>query len=298
VSVPATTSNLGPGFDCLGMALKLYNDLTLEHHSEPGPTTMEISGEGAQSLPKDASNLIARAANTILSDRVSGRLVFKAVNRIPLARGLGSSAAAIVSGLVAANRLLKPSPLSIEQLLQYAIVLEGHPDNVAPAILGGVTVSIKDRAETRTIALKPHAELVAVVCIPDFELATAKARSVLPDTVPRDAAVENVARAMVLASALERGRWDDLAQAMGDRLHQPYRVHLVPGLKSVLAAALAQGACGAALSGSGPTVLALCRKGPLAEQIGAAMVQAFSAHGTTARSLVLPVERKGARVRA
>ncbi|MDD5627762.1 MAG: homoserine kinase [Elusimicrobia bacterium] len=296
VRVPASTSNIGPGFDCLGMALGLYNELEVEMHSEDGPPVVEIEGEGAQCLPKDKSNLMVRAARTVVAGRFSNRLVFKARNRIPLARGLGSSAAAIVAGLFAANRLMDPPPLTDEQLFDYAVVLEGHPDNVAPAVRGGVTLSIKEARSLRTVALQPHKDLVAVVCIPDFRLETAKARAVLPETVLREAAVENVARALLLASAIERGRWQDLAAAMGDRLHQPYRAPLIPGLRDVLQAALAAGTCGAALSGSGPAVLALCRRGPQARAIGAAMVKAFAKHKTASRAEVLPLERSGVRV--
>jgi homoserine kinase len=298
VTVPASTSNIGPGFDCLGMALGLSNELVLEKHSEDGPPEVEIRGEGAQSLPKDKTNLMVRAAATVIAGRFSNRLVFKAVNRIPLARGLGSSAAAAVAGIFAADRLLKPSPLTEERLLEYAVVLEGHPDNVTPAVRGGVTLSIKERKGTLNLSLKPHKDLAAVVCIPDFQLETAKARAVLPDTVLREAAVENVARAMLLASAIERGRWEDLAAAMGDRLHQPYRAPLIPGFRDVVKAALDAGTCGAALSGSGPSVLALCRRGPQTKAIGEAMVAAFAANKVSSRAEVLPLERRGARVSA
>jgi homoserine kinase len=298
VTVPASTSNIGPGFDCLGMALGLRNELVLEKHSEEGPPEVEIQGEGAQSLPKDKTNLMVRAAATVIAGRFANRLVFKAHNRIPLARGLGSSAAAAVAGIFAANRLLQPSPLTEEQLFEYAVVLEGHPDNVAPAIQGGVALSIKERPATRSLSLKPHKDLIAVVCIPDFQVETAKARAVLPDTVLREAAVENVSRAMLLASAIERGRWADLAAAMSDRLHQPYRAPLVPGLKEVLTAALSAGVCGAALSGSGPSVLALCRRGPQTKAIGEAMVAAFAARDISSRAEVLPLERRGVRISA
>ncbi len=296
VSVPASTSNIGPGFDCLGMALGLRNELVVEKHSEDGPPTVEVQGEGAGSLPKDKTNLMVRAASTVIAGRFSNRLVFKALNRIPLARGLGSSAAAAVAGVFAANRLLTPSPLTEEQLFEYAAVLEGHPDNVAPAIRGGVTLSIKEHKGVLNLALKPHKELAAVVCIPEFQLETAKARAVLPDTVLREAAVENVARALLLASAIERGRWEDLAAAMGDRLHQPYRAPLIPGFKEAVQAALAAGTCGAALSGSGSSVLALCRRGPQTQAIGEAMVAAFAAHKVSSRFEVLPLERRGVRV--
>jgi homoserine kinase len=296
VKVPASTSNIGPGFDCLGMALRLNNELVVEKHSEDGPPEVEITGEGAQSLPKDKSNLMVRAADKIIAGRLTNRLVFKAVNRIPLARGLGSSAAAIVAGLFAANRLLESAPLSDEQLFDLAVAMEGHPDNVAPAIKGGVMLSIKESKAVRNLALKPHKDMVAVVCIPEFKLETAKARAVLPKTVAREAAVENISRAMLLASAIERGRWEDLAAAMGDRLHQPNRAALIPGFANVIKAAQAAGTCGAALSGSGSAMLALCRKGPQAQAIGKAMVKAFTAHRIVSRAEVLPIERSGVRV--
>lgn len=297
VRVPATTTNLGPGFDCLGLALGLYNELVLEMHDGPGETAVEITGEGASTLARDKSNLMVKAANIVIGDRIQRRLVFKAKNRIPLARGLGSSAATVVAGLVAANRLLRKPALSREQLFQYAAVLEGHPDNAAAAIYGGLTVCIKENKEFAVFPLKPHAGLCAVAAVPDFELRTADARAVLPQTVLLQDAVENVSRALLLACALERGRWKWLAAAMSDRLHQPYRACLVRGLSDVLQAALKAGACGSALSGSGPSILALCRKGPGAAKIGRAMQNAFLSHGMRSAFLILPIDHKGVVVR-
>lgn len=294
--VPATTSNLGPGFDCLGLALGLYNELTLELHDETGNPLVQIEGEGRESLPRDKKNLMVKAASLVVSERTEGRLVFKATNRIPLARGLGSSAAAIVAGLCAANRLLGQPLLSEEELLRYAVTLEGHPDNVAPALYGGLVVSVGPHKSLKTYALKPHPELCAVVCVPDFELKTQEARAVLPRTVLREDAVENVARALLLASALERGRWKELSEAMQDRLHQPYRAPLVRGFKAVLRAAREAGACGAALSGAGPSILALGPKSPEAAGVGRAMQKAFSEHRVHSRFLILDVDRKGVRV--
>lgn len=293
VRVPATTSNLGPGFDCLGLALGLYNELTLERHSEPGKPVVEISGEGEKSLPKDENNLLVKAARTVIAGRFPDRLVFKAVNRIPLARGLGSSAAAIVAGLFAANRLLEPSPMKAEQLFEYGVVLEGHPDNVAPAISGGLVVSYRERRNPKICALEPHAGLRATVCIPDFELSTSEARAVLPKTFLRESAVENVARALMLASALERGRWDVLAAAMEDQFHQPYRSPLIPGFADVLRAAREAGACGSALSGAGPAILALFGPGVDGNKIGHAMQEAFGRHAVRSRALELPIDRQG-----
>jgi len=295
IQVPASTSNLGPGFDCLGLALGLYNELTLEEYDEPGATVVEISGEGADVLPRGADNIMVKAASAVLAGRARGRLVFKAVNLIPPARGLGSSAAAIVAGLLAANELFKPSALDERALFQYAATLEGHPDNAAPAVHGGLTLCLKKGKNVEFYALKAHKDLCAAVCIPDFELATSKAREVLPGTVLREAAVDNIARAALLTPALERGLWADLAEATKDSLHQPYRAPLVPGLDAILAAARATGPCGAALSGSGPTTVALCRKGPAARRIAAAMQAEFLKKGIKSRAMVLGIDRQGAR---
>ena len=296
VRVPASTSNLGPGFDCLGLALGLFNELTLEEHAERGETIVEISGEGAAALPRGPENLMVKAANAVIAGRAEGRLVFKVKNSIPLARGLGSSAAAIVAGLLAADELFGPSTLDRRALFQYAATLEGHPDNAAPALYGGLTVCVKAHKSAACHALKIHEDFRAAVCIPDFELSTAKARAVLPDTVFREAAVENVARTALLISALERGRWELLEEASKDRLHQPYRAPLIPGLEAVLAAARKAGPCAAALSGSGPATVALCRKGPRARSIAEAMKAEFSRHGVASRALVLDIESKGARL--
>lgn len=294
VAVPASTSNLGPGFDCLGLALSLYDELTLEVHEGRGPAVIEVEGEGAKTLSRGPENLMVKATGAVLAGRNLGRLVFKAKNAIPLARGLGSSAAAIVCGLTAANELIE-KPLDLRELFQYAATLEGHPDNAAPALYGGFTVCIKKHKGVDCRALKPHKDLCAAVCIPDFELSTAKARAVLPDTVLREAAVDNIARTALLTAALERGLWDELAEAAKDRLHQPYRAPLIPGLEAVLEAARKAGPCAAALSGSGPTTIALCRKGPQAQEIAEAMKTAFAKHGVSSRALVLDVEKKGAR---
>ena len=295
VSVPASTSNLGPAFDCLGMALDLRNELTLELYKDPGEVVAEIEGEGAGKLPAGRATLLAKAALCVLGSRHEGLIVLKAVNRIPTSRGLGSSAAAIVAGLYAANAVLD-APLSDEELFKYAVTLEGHPDNVAPALYGGLQLSTSDETKLpRLHALMPHPELRAVVCVPAFELATSEARAVLPRTVLREQAVDNISRALLLASALERGRWADLAAAMQDTIHQPYRAPLIKGLTSVLRAARKAGQCGAALSGAGPSVLALCRRGTGEEAIGAAMTAAFLAQGVESRSLLLSVDRQGAR---
>jgi homoserine kinase len=216
VSVPASTSNLGPGFDCLGLALGLRNELTVELWKNPGPTVVHITGEGQGSLPLNEKNLLVQSAYRALPRHLPGRLVFRALNRIPLARGLGSSAAAAVAGLWAGARLLAHCRFSDEELERMAVDLEGHPDNVAPCVHGGLTASLTVNSQPRSVKLKIHPSLSSVVCIPSFELATKKARAALPRTVTLADATHNTSRAILLVRALENGRIEHLNELMDD----------------------------------------------------------------------------------
>lgn len=293
VTVPASTSNLGPGFDALGLALDWRNEVVFEQH--PGPTEelqVSVEGEGAGSLPQGEDNLIARAASSILAGRRMGRLVIRCTNAVPLARGLGSSAAAAVAGVAGANALIG-SPLSARDIFQYAAVLEGHPDNAASAALGGLTVSIKEGRDWKPHALKVHPDLRVIVCVPEFELKTSEARAALPNEVLREAAVENISRAALLVSALEHGDWNKLAAAVEDRLHQPYRAALIPGFGTVLRAAMSAKARGAFLSGAGPSIAAFAAASDPTEAIGAAMVEAFAKHEVKSHARVLSVSTEG-----
>lgn len=295
VSVPASTSNLGPGFDCLGLALDLRNELELSLLDEPGPALLEIAGEGAETLPRDERNLLLKAARLVLPKRLPGRLLLRATNRIPLARGLGSSAAAAVAGLWAGAHLLGLRR-SEDELEGLAMKLEGHPDNVAPCVHGGFTACWTDDAgATRVQALELHPSLSTVVCIPAFELATKKARAVLPQTVSRADAIYNLSRAFVLPRALATGRVAHLTSLMSDKLHQPRRAALVPGLGEALTAAAKAGALGAALSGSGPTVFAFVSD-KNAARVGEAMRRAFAKKRVASKWLALRVDRRGVRV--
>ena len=278
VRVPASTANLGPGFDCLGLALDLYNTVSL---SLASVTEVLLSGAGADSLPAGPDNLVLRAAQRLAEH--AGREVpgwkLVAHNEIPLARGLGSSSSAIVGGLVAASQVLEldlPAP----ELLDLAADLEGHPDNVAPALLGGLTVCAQDGPHTHCLRLPPPEGLYLAVAIPDWEVNTHAARQLLPAEYSRADAVYNLSHAALTLAALIRERYDLLGTAMRDRLHQPYRLPLVPGTAAALEAALEAGAHGAALSGSGPTVVAFCsdRLAP----VGSAMLNAFAQAGVQA----------------
>jgi homoserine kinase len=295
VRVPATTSNLGPGFDALGLALRLYNTLELEAADAP---RIEIDGDGAETLPRDPSHLAYRAAIAVVvlqaergirRESLPAAFHLRQHNRIPLARGLGSSAAAIVGGAAAANALLG-GPLDRQALLDLAAGMEGHPDNVAPALLGGLVACVTTEAGTiRTVRLIPQ-RLRVVIAIPEFAVSTAEARRLLPEAVPFRDAVFNVTRTALLVAALADGRMDLMDEAMRDRLHQPYRARLVPGLDAVFSAARDAGARGVALSGSGPTVVAFGD----GAGIGAAMCRAFEAAGARCRSIDAEIDTDGA----
>jgi len=300
VSVPATTANLGPGFDALGLALNLCNEVELRGWKPAGAPTlsMTVAGEGAGKLPLDRSNLVFRAVQRTFS-RAGVKMpsvTLRLRNRIPLARGLGSSSAAIVGGIVAANRALR-NPLTEQMVLDLAAEMEGHPDNVTPALLGGLCASVMSGMRVRAVSWKAAAlfnGLRAVLCVPEFELSTARARSVLPARVSRADAVFNISRVALLLSALQSRRFDLLSEAMHDRLHQPCRAKLVPGLMKALQGAGKAGAYGAALSGAGPSVLALCPPSKTGS-VGKAMVRVFGRHRVAAKALVLAVSPSGAR---
>ncbi|MFO8079214.1 MAG: homoserine kinase [Armatimonadota bacterium] len=299
VHVPATTANLGPGYDCLGLALGLHNEVTLALADEPG---VEIDGEGAEALPRDRTHLVLGAVQ-VAADAAGEALpvlALRQLNRIPLARGMGSSSAAIVGGIVAANALLDLG-LTEREMLDVATAVEGHPDNVAPALLGGLTVCCTlegDRARTHGKVLVERLDvaegLSCVVAIPDFEVATHDAREALPETIDHADGVFNLCRVGLIVAALTTADFSVLGEAMRDRLHQPHRAHLVPGMDEAIAAALDAGAHGAALSGSGPTVAAFVSE--RGEEVGDAMVNAFDRAGTTAVARELPLSAEGARI--
>ena len=255
VRVPATSANLGPGFDTLGLALSLHNEVVAE---EADGITVRIEGEGADWLAQNGDNIVARGVRLAYEEtgRAFKGCALTCVNRIPTARGLGSSAAAWVGGLVAGNALLG-APLSKDGLLALAARAEGHPDNVAAAVLGGLTVSCATPAGISAVSLPVPRSLAWVVLIPTMTRSTAEARALLPPSVPREDAVFNVQRVALLLASLQAGRSDTLGAALDDRLHQPYRLKLFPWLPDVAAAARAAGALGCVLSGAGPALLAV-----------------------------------------
>ena len=296
VRVPGTSANCGPGFDAIGVACTIYNDLELTLKGEEG-LVIEIEGEGAANIPADERNIVLRAIRTILKrahreDEVKGFHI-RMTNHIPLSRGLGSSAAAIVAGLKAANALLG-NRFSRRELLQMATNIEGHPDNVAPAIFGGFTISVVTRGRVECFSLMPRMPLKLVVAVPEFPLSTRLARSVLPEQVKMQDAVFNVSRAALLVAALTKGQPRFLRNAFADALHQPYREKLIPGMKDVFRAACQAGALGASLSGAGPCLIAYTLENE--EAVGQAMVEAFQEHEIEAHALQLSLDAHGARI--
>lgn len=292
VRVPASSANLGPGFDALGLALGLYNEI--EVAVEGTELQLTVEGEGAERLQSlGAQNLAARAvAGTLRHLEVLPEgLRVHMLNRIPLSRGLGSSSAAALGG-VAAAAALADRQLDPEALLDLALPLEGHPDNIAPALLGGLTVATVVEGRVRCIKLPVPQELRALAVVPAFHLSTAKARKALPTSVPRADALFNVGRVALLLAALQTGRLDLLREATQDRLHQPYRAPLVPGMPEVLAEGERAGALGCFLSGAGPTLLALVTGESL--EIGQRMAAEWKARaGVEAEVRALPIDRDG-----
>jgi homoserine kinase len=270
VRAPATSANLGPGFDCLGLALDLWNDVS----ATPGRLAED-----------DGSNLILRAARAVYDTLGCAYPGFelRCTNRIIFSRGLGSSAAAIACGVLLANDCLG-EPLDSAARLALAARLEGHPDNVAPCLLGGVRVALRTddgRVLEARVPVAASLTLSAVCFVPEVHIPTSHARGLLPESVSLADAVYNVGRASLLVAALASGQPQLLAEATQDRLHQPFRLPLFPDGARLLDAAMQAGALGAYISGAGPTVMALCTDagGP------AAVASAFE---RTARSLHVP----------
>jgi len=294
VRVPGTTANCGPGFDAIGMACTIYNNLELALSPE-GQTTIEIYGEGNSQIPNDDRNIALQAVKMVLDyHHIQDRGIHICLtNTIPLARGLGSSAAAIVAGLVAANAATG-NRLSKQILLDMATTIEGHPDNVAPAIYGGICLSVMHSTGTKCLSFLPPKGLRLVVAVPEFTLSTKVSRQVLPKTVPLKDAVFNVSRSALLVGALAKGELSYMKYALEDKLHQPYRQKLIPGMEAVFEAAEREGALGVTISGAGPSLIAYTTVNDHA--IGQAMVAAFENHSSKAAYHVLEIDTVGAEV--
>ncbi len=293
VVAPGSTSNLGPGFDCLGLALQLSMIVTAARI--PSGFSIRRLGEGRDLAIDPRHDLVLSSFRHLfrMAREPVPTVALTIRSRIPPARGLGSSASAIVAGLTLANHWLG-SPFSPEALFREAMRLEGHPDNVAPTIFGGLTLSMPRRdGSVEALRLSMPRGLALTLAVPSIRVSTQKARALLPASIPLRHAVENTARAMALEHAFITRRFELLAEALRDVYHVPYRARLIPGFDGVVEAGRRAGAYGVTISGSGPTMLAFHAPG-LGNRIGKAMVSAFARQRVEARAIPGRIAMKGA----
>ena len=306
VKVPATSANIGPGFDCLGLALPIYNTITIEETVLPG-TGVEINLMSESdvidemifdNVPKDENSIVYKAVEMLYNSigQEPSELRINIQSQIPITRGLGSSASVVVGGLIAANKLLG-CPADTTALLSIATEVEGHPDNVAPAILGGfVMASQEDDGSIITEKLNWPEEWDITVCIPDFELSTNIARSVLPDNVPMEDAVYNAKHLAMLMHAIHNKDVDLMKSALHDKLHQPYREKLVPGMKEIMEAFKHEdGVIGCVLSGAGPSILVISYKYDL-DKIKSIVRDIWEGQSIKTDIRTLKIEKNGAEI--
>ncbi|MCZ6677011.1 MAG: homoserine kinase [Candidatus Poribacteria bacterium] len=292
--IPASTTNLGPGFDVLGLALQLYS--TVELQEIDSGIELAIHGIDSDKISSDTDNIAYQAAGLVF-DRCGYKpkgLRLVLTNGIPAIRGLGGSGTAILGGLLTANAICG-EPFSTAALLDFATELDGHPDNVAASLLGGFVVSVMQDNHVHPIKLDCGSDLRVVVAIPDFPLSTKQARGVLPKTVQLADAIYNVSRSSLLVAAIATGNLEALSLAMHDRLHQPYRIPLIPGFDEVTEAAMQAGALSVALSGAGPSIAAYCTTST--QEVAAQMSRAFARHQISCDVKVLSIDSTGATVR-
>ena len=305
VEVPASSANLGAGYDCLGLALGMVDRIDLEVRGwSPDPIELSVDGEGADELPTDGTNCFVQGVEAVMREHrgsipegVGLRIEMR--NEIPLSRGLGSSAAATVGGVLAGNALLG-DPFTTGDLLRIATGIEGHPDNAAAALLGGFTVAARldDDPEGPVEALRFDAprELRAVLFIPELRLATDQMRAALPATVPHADAVANLARVAIGVAGLATGRHELLRALTVDRIHEQYRASIYPQLPFLVEAAREAGAIGACLSGAGSTVIAFADSMNAFSRIKAAFAAVAADQDLPGRSEIVMPRNQGARV--
>lgn len=306
VKVPATTANLGSGFDCFGMALPMYNIITIEETVLPG-TGVEINiisetddeDEFAiEHIPKDENNIIYKAVEMLynLIGQTPSELKINIKSQIPIAKGLGSSASIIVGGLLAANELLG-KPADEAALLSIATEVEGHPDNVTPSIVGGLVLTSQED-DGSIIYRKLHwpDEWHLTICIPDYELATDISRSVLPKEVPLEDAVFNSRRTAMFIEALHNKDAELMKLALQDKLHQPYRIKLVPGLQDIMENLKhEENVIGCILSGAGPSILVISQKNNL-DRIKSIVSETWANYNVKTDIRTFKVEERGAHI--
>lgn len=256
--VPATTANLGVGFDTLGLALRLYNIFEV---SDEGSDIVEINGEGIDELYNRENNIFLKALDYFYSlyNLTPPPLHVKILNNIPLCKGLGSSASAIVAGLTIGNELLGKG-LSKEELLEHAVLLEGHPDNVSPALFGGCTISLVSRGKVIVKNVPIPDDLSVIVAVPYFDVPTESSRKILPECIPIDVTVRGLAKIGMFLVSLMTNSLKDLHTILDDELHEPYRARFIPNYNEIKRELLSVGALGVMISGSGPSIVILTEK--------------------------------------
>ncbi len=298
LEIPATSANMGPGFDSFGIALQLYNTFAFRPLEKKNRLVFS-----ANFLPKQnsKSNLIYQAylhtLKAINYKSVPGIEII-ASSEIPSARGLGSSATAIVAGVMAAG-VLSDTNLKFSEVIELATEIEGHPDNIAPAVLGGMTISMEERNYVYTEKIHWPNELAIIVAIPNIKVHTNLSRKVIPKRVPLKDAVFNIRCASLLIASLYNKNWDSLEIALNDRLHQNQRASLIPGLNKVLNAAKDKGALGAVLSGSGPSILAIAlnENKEVIENIKTTIKNTWKQFNIESRLKVLEVQKSSTKIK-
>jgi homoserine kinase len=294
VRVPATTANLGAGFDCIGAALSLYNEFIFTPHDR-----LQIIAHGpeADRVDVNSTNLAYKAFQQVFTrlQQATPGIKLDIHLEVPLARGLGSSATAIVGGLLGGNAVAG-FPLSPAEIMAMSIAMEGHPDNVVPALIGGCRLAASSGDQWEICDVPWHNKVVPVVAIPNFELSTAEARQVLPATYSRADAVFNISHLAMLLRGLETGNGQWIQTGLADRIHQPYRQQLIQGYADVEKAAIAAGAYGLVISGAGPTLLALVDESR-ATSVVMAMSAAWQAIGIEPIVQILQIDVAGAQVK-
>ena len=294
VRIPASTTNLGPGFDVFGLALQLYSTITLE--ITENDTQVIVTGVDAEKIPSSTDHVAYQAVKYIYKRSgtpLPNGLKLSISNGIPAIRGLGGSGTAILGGMLTAN-VLCGYPFANTDILDFATAIEGHPDNVAASLYGGFVISMQEQQHIHTIKLNCDPSLHIVLAIPEFTLSTKKARDILPKTVDFTDAIYNISRSSLLIASIATGKLENLPLAMADRLHQPYRSTLIPGFDDVVDAAISAGALSIALSGAGPTIAAYCLENT--EHIGMQMHKAFKHHNIKCEIKTLTPDLEGALV--
>ena len=296
ISVPATTANLGVGFDCIGAALTMANQFEFTVVETDIQLEIKVEGKEADKVGTDRTNLIYQSFLQLYQKikQAPPNVKIRIKLGVPLSRGLGSSATAIIAGLLGANNLAG-NPLSQEEVMEMAIAIEGHPDNVVPALLGSCQLSVADGNKWIISSIPWHQKIIPVVAIPDFELSTKEARSVLPNSYSRSDAIFNISRMGMLLRALATNNQSWLKTALADKIHQPYRQKLIVGYEQLHSAVIDAGAYGMVISGAGPTLLSLTNPDNV-EQVIDSMAQTWLKLGINADVRSLSIDNIGAQI--